>query len=197
MSLTRPLTLALCGLLLGAPAASAQPEALDLSFNGTGYVVRPVNTGDNMQKLLVQPDEKIVAVGMSFDATFTARAHVLRFNPDGTPDTDFATDGLFTFELDNEALLYSGALTPEGKILLVGATTDYQTYRMLLIQLNADGTLDETFGNAGSVDQAVTLAPNNGEDFAYDVAFDAEGNILVCGNSYSDTYVRRPVVVRF
>lgn len=197
MSLTRTLTLALCGLLLGAPAASAQPEALDLSFNGTGYVVRPVNTGDNMQKLLVQPDEKIVAVGMSFDATFTARAHVLRFNPDGTPDTDFATDGLFTFELDNEALLYSAALTPEGKILLVGATTDYQTYRMLLIQLNADGTLDETFGNAGSVDQAVTLAPNNGEDFAYDVAFDVEGNILVCGNSYSDTYVRRPVVVRF
>lgn len=197
MSLKRPLTFALCGLIFGATAVHAQPEALDLSFNGTGYVVRPVNTGDNMHKLLVQPDGKIIAAGMSFDATFTARAHVLRFNPDGTADTDFATDGLFTYELDNEALLYSAVLTDEGKILLAGATTDYQTYRILLIQLNADGTLDTTFGDGGVTVQAVSLAPNNGEDFAYDVAFDADGNILVCGNSSGADYVRRPVVVRF
>ena len=197
MSLTRPLTLALCGLLFGATAGHAQPEALDLSFNSTGYVVRPVNTGDNLQKLLVQPDDKIIAVGMSFDATFTARAHVLRFNPDGTPDNDFATDGLFTYELDNEALLHSAVLTPEGKILLAGATTDYQTYRMLLIQLNADGSIDTSFGNDGVVTQAVGLSPNNGEDIAYDVAFDTEGNILLCGKSYDATYVSRPVVVRF
>lgn len=196
MSMKRPFTLALCSLLLGN-ALYAQPEALDLSFNSTGYVVRPVNTGDNLQKLLVQPDGKIVATGMSFDATYTARGHVLRFNADGTTDTDFATDGLFTFEQDNEALFYSAVITPDGKILLAGATTDYQTYRLLLVQLNPDGSLDESFGTNGSMVQAVTLAPNNGEDFAYDVALDAEGNILVCGSSYDANYVRRPVVVRF
>ena len=67
---------------------------------------------------------------------------MFRYLPDGTPDATFATNGVFSYELDNEVDLYSAVLTPEGKILLAGSTTDYQTYRLLLIQLNADGSFD-------------------------------------------------------
>lgn len=184
--------------LLAAPLfLQAQSAALDPSFNGTGYVVRPVNTGDGVQKILVQDDQKILVIGMSWDATYTARAYVFRYLPDGSPDTEFATNGVFMYELDNEALLYSAVITPAGRILLVGATTDYQTYRLLLIQLKGDGELDGDFGSNGVVTQSVSLVGPNAEDMGYDVALDAQQHILVCGSSYDANYVRRPVVVRF
>lgn len=190
--------LAALGLLLAAPVVlHAQPGALDPTFNTTGYVIDPVNSGDNVQKILLQPDQKVLVIGMSFDAGYTSRAIVFRYLPDGTRDPEFGTDGLFTFEMDNEANLYSAVLTPEGKIILVGSTTDYQTYRILLMRLNADGTLDDSFAGNGAVDQVVTPVATAGEDMAYDVALDADNNILVCGSSYDENYIRRPIVVRF
>jgi uncharacterized delta-60 repeat protein len=197
--MTKQLPLQACvGLQLALSGAlSAQPGTLDPDFNGAGYVVTPVNNGDNAQKILVQPDQKVLTVGMSFDATFTSRAQVFRYLPDGTLDTDFGTDGGFTYTLDFEANLYSAALTSEGKIVLVGSTTDYQTYRVLLIRLNADGTLDNDFGTGGVVAQAVTEVSAFGEDKGFDLTLDADGNILVAGTSFSADYVDRPVVLRF
>lgn len=186
-----------CLLLWTSATLQAQPGALDPTFNGTGYVISPVNNLDAAQKILVQPDQKVLMIGMTFDANYFSRAQVFRFFPDGTPDTDFATNGVFSYELDFEADLYSAVLTPQGKILLVGATTDYQTYRLLLIQLNADGSADETFGTSGVLVQSVSVVVDNAEDIAYDVTLDADNNILVCGSTFDENYVRRPFVARF
>ncbi|MCC6938284.1 MAG: hypothetical protein IT226_08685 [Flavobacteriales bacterium] len=185
-------------LLFGATSfLQAQSGTLDPSFNGTGYVIDPVNNLDAGQKILVQPDQKILLIGMSFDAQYVARAQVYRYNPDGSRDTGFGINGVFTYELDFEADLYSAVLTADGKIILAGSTTDYQTYRLLLIQLNADGTLDDSFAGTGVLAQSVSVVVDNAEDMAYDLALDADGNILVCGSSYDANYIRRPIVVRF
>lgn len=184
-------------LICSTQMLQAQPGSLDPTFNGTGYVVAPVNTLDVTQKILVQPDEKILMIGYSFDAGYTARAQVSRYTTDGMLDMTFGTSGTFTYELDNEALINSAVFTSDGKIVLVGATTDYMGYRMLLIQLNADGSLDNTFGSNGVVTAQVSLPTENAEDFGYDVVLDSAGNILVCGSSDDLNYVNRPVVVRF
>ncbi|MBL0126468.1 MAG: hypothetical protein IPP83_03205, partial [Flavobacteriales bacterium] len=134
---------------------------------------------------------------MSFDAQYVARAQVFRYNPDGSRDTSFGNNGAFTYELDFEADIYSAVLTADGKIILAGSTTDYQTYRLLLIQLNADGTLDDSFADNGVLAQSVSIVSPNDEDISYDMALDADGNILVCGTSYDANYIRRPIVVRF
>ena len=175
----------------------AQPGALDLTFNGTGYTVSPVGDLDAGQKILVQDDQKVLLIGMSFDANYTARAYVFRYMPDGTPDTGFGINGVFTYQLDNEADIYSAVLTAGGKILLAGATTDYQTYRLLLIQLKPDGTLDDSFGTGGIVVQSVSEVALNAEDIGYDVALDMDQNILVSGSSTDTNYVPRPIVARF
>ena len=187
----------LCISLCAAPVVQAQTGALDPTFNNTGYVIQQVNGRDAVQKILVQDDGKILSIGMSWDDTFTARAYVFRYMPDGTPDAEFGDNGMFMQELDNEALLHSALITHAGKILLAGSTTDYQTYRMMLIQLNADGTPDDSFGTNGIVLQSVSAVVANAEDMIRDVTLDAQGNILVCGSSYDQNYVRRPVVVRF
>ena len=196
MRTLRPSLSAALGLLcLGT--LQAQPGTLDPGFNGTGYVIQPVNDLEGVQRIVMQPDQKIITLGMSWDANFTAHAYAFRYLPDGSLDTDFATDGVFSHELDNEALLYSAVVKNDGRILLVGTTTDYQKYRIMLIQLNSDGTLDTGFGSGGVVTSLVSPAANSAEDMAFDVALDGDGRILVCGSSSDENNVRRPVVVRF
>ncbi len=185
--------------LLISPTAllHAQSGSLDPSFNGNGYVIQPVNNLDVTQKILVQDDQKVLMVGMSFDASYVAQAYVFRYLPDGTPDLSFGTDGMFTHAQDFEADLYSAVIDADGRILLVGSTTDYQSYRLLLIRLLPDGTLDTAFGDGGVVVQNVGEVTSFGEDMGQDVVLDADGNILVSGSSYNADYVRRPVVVKF
>lgn len=184
--------------MLWAPQVlQAQPGALDLSFNGTGYVVAPVNNLDVGQKILVQDDQKILAIGFSFDAIYTARAYAFRYLPDGTLDPTFATNGVFSYELGQEADLYSAVLTTEGKILLAGSTYADGQYSLLLMQLQPDGALDNSFGINGVLDQSISVVAEIAEDIAYDVTLDASGNILVCGSTYSADTVRRPFVARF
>ena len=44
---------ALCVTLWAPAVRRAQPGAPDPTFNGTGYVIHPVNTWDATQKILV------------------------------------------------------------------------------------------------------------------------------------------------
>ncbi|MFN0188845.1 MAG: T9SS type A sorting domain-containing protein, partial [Bacteroidia bacterium] len=93
--------------------------------------------------------------------------------------------------------LYTCVINAEGKIIVAGSTTDYNDYRILLLQLNADGTLDSSFGDAGVVVENVSPAVGYFENFAADIALDANENILISGSSYNENYILRPVVLRF
>ncbi|MEZ4738673.1 MAG: hypothetical protein R2818_04785 [Flavobacteriales bacterium] len=117
--------------------------------------------------------------------------------PTGISDTDFGTNGVFNYGLDFEANLYAAVLTPEGDIILAGSTTDYQTYEALLMKLTMDGELDATFGNGGVVTSNLSLVDPNQDTQLFDVALDADGNILVSGNSYDENYIRRPIIARY
>ncbi len=191
-------TLLLCFMIGYTYAAWSQNGSLDLSFGSNGTVLSPINNGDSYHDVVVQSDNKIVAVGMSFDALYVSRANVFRFMPDGSPDTDFGVDGVFTYELNFEANIYSCVINSSGKIILAGSTTDYVNYNFLIIQLNTDGTLDTSFG----VDGVVLYNACPQQDGYYEnqgaaVILDANENILISGNAFDENYARRPVVVRF
>jgi uncharacterized delta-60 repeat protein len=175
---------------------SAQQGQLDPTFNTTGYVINPVYNGDAVQKILVQPDQKILVVGMSFDPSYVSRAYAFRYLPDGTPDLSFGNNGFFTYELNFEANLYSAAITSGGKIVLAGSTTDYSIYEMLVIRLNEDGTLDSSFDTDGVLTLAFSQVETYGEDISLDMVLDGDDNIFLCGSSYDANYIRRPVIVK-
>ncbi|NOU45533.1 MAG: T9SS type A sorting domain-containing protein [Bacteroidales bacterium] len=179
-------------------SANAQaPGTLDHTFNGTGTLVIDNGNTDLFTDVEVQTDGKIVAVGMSYDASWNAVAVVYRFNPDGWPDISFGLGGNYMFSLNNEANIYACHIKDDGSILLVGSTTDYSTYRILLIQLNSMGFPDENFGEAGVVVQHIGPDMNSSEDHAYGVTIQNDGKILVSGKSYNTDYRFVPVVVRF
>jgi uncharacterized delta-60 repeat protein len=176
---------------------SQTPGTLDTSFSLDGYHVEAINNMDGLQDIFVQDDQKIIGVGMSWDSQFIARAYAMRFLPNGDFDPDFGTDGIFIFELDFEAIIYKCIVDSEGRIVLAGATTDYNGYRLLILRLNSDGTLDDSFGDGGVVAQQVSTAPQFAEDFAFGLNIDSNDNILISGTSDSEDYIKMPIVVRF
>jgi hypothetical protein len=72
----------------------AAPGDLDASFGIGGRTSMP-NAYGTINAVAVQPDGKIVAVGMSVGLDWL----IMRFNADGSPDTSFSGDGWTRSEL--------------------------------------------------------------------------------------------------
>ncbi len=87
----------------------------------------------------------------------------MRVNSDGSTDNSFGP----AFS----QLVQTIALQSDGKILIGGYFTSYDGLPINRVaRLNSDGTIDSTF-NAGS----------GANDFVYDIAFQADGKILLGG----------------
>ena len=71
-------------------------------------------------------------------------------------------------------------LQSDGKILVAG----YYNGDFALLRYNSDGSLDDSFSDDGWV----TTDIRSGGDEAYSVAVQADGKILVAGDTYNDGY---------
>ncbi|OWY20744.1 T9SS C-terminal target domain-containing protein [Sphingobacteriales bacterium UPWRP_1] len=180
----KKLTLLLfCIFLLGFTRnnAAAQPAgSLDPSFNNTGYYIHDFGFQDNLNQIVLQPDQKILATGVALTASFTGELKVLRLNTNGTPDMSFGTNGVFAYAGSGETYGYALALTADGKIIVGGiyfnVETDY-TADMLLIRLDQSGNLDPDFGTNG-----VVIAPLSPfDDYLQALAIQPDGKIVVSG----------------
>ncbi|HSA58441.1 MAG TPA: calcium-binding protein [bacterium] len=147
----------------------------DSSFDGDGKLTLPVGTiGALALGVALQPDGKIVIAG-TVDTAGGNDALVARFLPDGSPDTTFDGDGIFTATPATNSDLSDVALQPDGKIVAAGrAGTD-----ILVMRLNADGSPDAAFDGDG-----VVITPiGSGNDNANAVALQKDGKILAAGSS--------------
>ena len=103
---------------------------------------------------------------------------VVRYNANGTLDASFGSGGKLT--LAGVAVGEGLALQRDGRLVLAGSVTDFTvpaTARFLLMRLNADGSPDTSFGNAGRVDTAFSESA-----FARAVALQADGKIVAVGS---------------
>lgn len=169
---------------------------IDMTFGTDGVVLIDNGYTDLFTDVKIQEDQKIVAIGITYDAAWVASAQAMRFMPDGSLDMDFANDGVFTYSLNYEANVFGCLIKEDGKILMTGSTTDYNDYKIMLIQLNSDGSLDDTFGNNGVVVQKVSTLEGYFEDHSYDLVMQ-DNKILVAGRSTDENYRNSPVVIRF
>jgi uncharacterized delta-60 repeat protein len=204
---------------------------LDSSFNHTGEALTPFGTAASAANALaLQPDGKIVAVGMagtqfalarynadgSLDPTFghggevvtaftasTASANavalqsdgkivvagdadtsfaIARYNANGTLDSSFVYGGQELVHFNaGEADARSVAVGPDGKIVVAGTVSGWPSANansFAVARLNANGTLDTTFGGWGGT--TFSFGPN---EEAADVALQTGGKILVAGTN--------------
>ncbi len=116
----------------------------------TAFGAETKGVGGSVFALAVQPDGKIL-VGGSFTTVSDAgssynRSNIARFNADGSVDTAFGSDGKGV-----GGNLYTLAVQPDGKILIGGSFTNVSDAggthnRNNVARLNADGSVDTTFG---------------------------------------------------
>lgn len=135
----------------------------------------------------LQPDGKILVAGDSSDLVVGHSVFVVaRYNQDGTFDESFG-DGGKTLTTFNDTFYSSTgdearamAVQKDGKIVLAGLTGPYPA-NFAVARYNADGTLDDSFGEAGKV----VTDFNKADDEANAVGIQADGKIVVAGHAVS------------
>ncbi len=101
---------------------------------------------------------------------------------EGILDPAFGTGGKIVLNLGGTVdLIGAGVLQPDGKIIIAGSTypsgSSVSLADFLVARLNADGSLDSTFGNGGFVKTDFT----GGQDGATNVAVLPDGKIIAAG----------------
>src|SRR6266481_5652547 len=156
--------------------------SLDKSFNGTGKVITAVGDGDcKGEGLALQSDGKIVVAGYSFKPGGKDRAEftVLRYNPDGRLDSGFGKSGKETTDIRRDADdATSVALQSDGKIVAAGRTFAPTNNDFAVARYDRDGKLDLSFNATGKA-----TADFGKRDYAYSVAVQSDGKIVVAGDA--------------
>ncbi|MBI1915606.1 MAG: tandem-95 repeat protein [Planctomycetes bacterium] len=158
---------------------------LDPLFGSAGLVVAPAGAGPaQANALVVLRDgndttlDGILVAGRASNGTNLDFA-LSRFTPLGQPDSTFAGGtALVNFGGDDEALAL--ATLPDGRILAGGYTTAAGGQRnFALVRLNANGTLDNTFGSGGRV-----VLDLGGDDVLRGLALQQrDGSIIAAGST--------------
>lgn len=147
---------------------------LDTTFDTDGIVTTTILTSGAGLDLVIQGDGKIVLAGQSTVGGVTT-ATLARFNPDGTPDTTFDTDGIVTTPAGEVRAV---ALQSDGRIIIAGRSANH----FFLARYNENGSLDTTFSTDGIVTTTIGTA-----SFAMDLAIQPDGKIIASGGFISGT----------
>ena len=152
---------------------------VDSTFAVNGLYQQPLQYEEGVisfwNSLIVQPDGNILFLG-SMAGPGTNGPIIGRLTPQGNPDPGFGSNGVVQYPAANN--LYSGfqamALRPNGQIVIAYSTTDTIT----VMQLNANGSIDNSFGSNGQY--KFILQPSAA--FAKSVAIQPDGKIVVLYN---------------
>jgi uncharacterized delta-60 repeat protein len=149
---------------------------LDPTF-GTGGVVLDDSGGvDIANSVAVDSSGKIVTAGYFKNGLVYSLA-VWRYNPDGTPDTGFGTNGKVFY--DPGVSCYGQAVTIDSSdnVLVAGyKSTSIMTSEAIILKYGRDGSLATSFGTNG-------IAGYTGSNLSrfYALTIDSSGKILAAG----------------
>jgi serralysin len=180
----------------GDPVYSLQrlkPDGtVDTRFGDNGTLhFNPALGLNYYSEVALQADGKIVLVGEGTDRAGT----ILRLNADGSFDTTFGDGGRTTFAPLPDDTSYahwndarSVTVQPDGKIVVAGSSSLNVNSGFSVVRLNADGSLDTTFGSQdgashldGSSGQNTLLGLNTAE-----IIHGLAGDDLLQGNGGRD-----------
>ncbi len=158
---------------------------LDRDFNVGGGPSDPSDAAglSGINALVRQPDGKLIAAGWFRNFNGVARTNIVRLNTNGTIDATF-TGQTFAYGSDynNVGNAFALALQPDGKVLVGGNWQRVSGQdRPVLIRLNTNGTLDESFV-VMRVKNSSSTWPANGFCIVNSIALLSSGKILIAGN---------------
>ena len=142
--------------------------------------------------IAVQQDGKIIQAGSMFWSDENGNKNVayafgvVRFNEDGSIDRSFGKNGKVLTRisdgLEGTEELKALAIQKDGKILVAGSapvrTGHIGNDHGILIRYNSNGSVDESFGDAGVVKIVINV-----RDFVNCMALQPDGKIIIAGRT--------------
>jgi len=144
----------------------------DLTF-GTGGKVEDDFLG-HAYAVALQSDSKIVVAGDEATADVFA---VARYESNGAPDTGFGEDGVVFTPFVGRAVAFGVVVQDNGKIVAGG----YGAHHFALARYMSDGSLDPSFGSAGTV--TTDFGSEDGVDSGYALVLQADGKLVLAGRT--------------
>lgn len=197
LSITSVSTLA---LLAGIAWAADGAGTLDATFgagevDGTpaGVVSTSLGNGDDMaEDLTVSADGTVTVVGNRHNGESNDIV-LVRYTTDGTFDAAFGVgeddgtpNGVVNISLGaGNDFGTAVAAQADGKLLVAGFHEEGTSTNMVVLRVNADGTLDQSFGISadGTDNGIVNVSLGDGNDIARAIAVQPDGKIVVAGDS--------------
>jgi uncharacterized delta-60 repeat protein len=182
----------LSGLCLFTLQGFSQASFLDSTFSNDGLVYDLYNQHSWGTDVAVQADGKVLGT-IQRDDMF----RVYRLNVDGSWDNSFDGDGMFEYDAAFLGTEECNSLTiqPDGKILVAG-TASYTGSGMdvVVLRINTDGTLDNTFGSGGV---AVANAGGILNDYGRRIVLKSNGKILIGGTGGAGQTSDKQMLMQF
>src|SRR5216684_2948190 len=175
------------GIVLARYAANGSLDTAGFA-GGKGFVSAPIGPGTSVDNasLALQGDGSIVVAGATSAGDFVLR----RYDSTGVLDPNFGTTGTggtTTTHVGPSAMGPAIALQSGGKIIAAGASGSLASPPMdaVLVRYNTNGTLDTSFGSAGTGMVFTDIGSSN--NFANAVAVQTPGDkIVVAGHAFVD-----------
>ena len=147
---------------------------LDAGFGVGGKLRTAIGLNAVGEDVAVLPDRKLLVAGVTW-ATETDYASydfaLVRYNPDGSLDTSFGSNGKVTTDFGAAEIGYAVAVQPDGKIVVGGASIPGA---LAFARYNPDGSLDTTFDGDGKLS-----VPSLGQEIVTDLALDGTRLVAV------------------
>jgi uncharacterized delta-60 repeat protein len=164
---------------------ATQLATLDPVPGVAGTLVAGLHGFDSANALAVQPDGRILAVGLAGGAAGDTELAAARLLPDGSLDAGFGVGGRVVIEFDAGGEFSDAAtgvvIQPDGGIVLCGGTlVDDLQGDVAVARLTPAGALDPAFGTSGRVVFGTELGGPL-YDLVFDCAVDPMGRIVVAG----------------
>lgn len=166
--------------LLFAIPVLAQDGQLDADFSADGMQFTAAGPYLAEAFDVVQlPNGYLLVAGNAMAAMSDDGIAVVKYVPDGELDASFGNAGIVYMEPGTgHQYCYAMAVQDDGKIIVTGATQEsFAQQHVLLVRLNADGTPDMDFADAG----IARIPLGTGSATGYDVSILTNGKIAVAG----------------
>ncbi len=154
--------------------------SLDPTFGNGGKV--STNFYMVAMDMKIQQDGKILIVG-----DYQEKMTIIRFNADGSIDASYADSGYRVLDMDGvNSSARSLAIQADNKAVIAGFFDRYYEdlggalNKWVVVRVNEDGTLDDTFGAGGYL----TMSIGDGPDFSSAVGIQNNGKIIVGGHTW-------------
>lgn len=142
--------------------ANGIPDAL-FGTNGVVTLVLGDYEYNDIYKTLPLPDGKLLLSINSYGDTEDL-TRIVRLQANGSLDSTFGVNGITKLSLnasDLEEYLVDAVALPNGKYLFVGyISNNLDVFRSVVVRLNENGTLDDTFDNDGILQLNPGIADN-------------------------------------